>query len=58
MGVELNGLVHFLFPSFNSIDCNPHEFCSDAYPKKKRALIVNLSLCVSLCACMHRTLYI
>ena len=30
---------------------------SHAFPKKMCALNVNLSLCVSLCACMHITVY-
>lgn len=41
----------FLFPSFNSIDCNPHGFCSDAYPKKACTYCKSVPLCEFVC--MH-----
>lgn len=57
MGVELNGLVHFYFRVLIVLTVIHVGSVLMLIPKK-RALIVNLSLCVSLCACMHRTLYI
>lgn len=61
MDVGLNGFsskVLFFFFFFKMVLTVIHLDFSLMLIPKKCALKVNLSLCVSLCACMHRTVYI